>query len=120
MFSPCSKHHRGFTSYSLCQYYIPAFLVLSRVHPLPQRVLKHTPEDHADHGGIKESLERITHMNQYCNDIVRPIQDRRALMELANSLDLSRLAQEVGMLMMITSSAVLDSRYFLSNETVSL
>ena len=58
-------------------------------------MLKHTPEDLAEYAALQEVYQRITAMNQLCNDIVRPHQDRRELAELQQSLDMSRLASEV-------------------------
>ena len=60
-------------------------------------MLKHTPEGSDEHTSLQDALNKITAMNQHCNEVVRPIQDRRTLNEIYQTLDLTRLANEARM-----------------------
>lgn len=56
--------------------------------------MKFTSEEHCDYAGIVSVYNQILVMNQTRNQLVKPFQDKRLLAEIAQTLDLSRLAQE--------------------------
>jgi hypothetical protein len=59
-----------------------------------QRIHHYTNSSDSDSEVLHTALETMRTVATHCNDVLKPIQDRRALIELQHSLDQSRL-QEV-------------------------